>query len=152
MCATSLKCHPRCLPRPKSGGWRAWVAVGVAACPHSCSADTACGSRTGTRIPHPTPSQRFSANSIQFNKLLFSVSDPDPHVFGRTIRLVFRIRIHWFRIQHLKTLNFLTFSYFCGSFFCPPGSGSTDLIISGTNPDPKHWVRYPVFYCFVIII
>ncbi len=69
MCATSLVCRPRCLPRPISGGWRAWVAVRSAACPHSCSADTACGSRTGTRIPHLTPSPRFSEkwkfNSIQ---------------------------------------------------------------------------------------
>ncbi len=26
-------------------------------------------------------------------------------------------------------------------YFCPPGSGSTDLIESGSNPDldPKHW-------------
>ncbi len=23
--------------------------------------------------------------------------------------------------------------------YCPPGSGSTDLIKSGSNPDPKHW-------------
>jgi hypothetical protein len=84
MCATSLKCRPRCLPRPKSGGWRAWVAVRAAAFPHSCSVDTGCGSRTGIRIPHQTPSPRFSENSIKFNKLLFSVPDPDPnaHVFG----------------------------------------------------------------------
>jgi hypothetical protein len=36
--------------------------------------------------------------------------------------------------------------YFCGHF-CPPGSGSgygyTDLIESGSNPDPKHWIFVP---------
>ncbi len=31
------------------------------------------------------------------------------------------------------------FSIFVGHFF-PPGSGSTDLIESGSNPYPKHWI------------
>jgi hypothetical protein len=42
-------------------------------------------------------------------------------------------------IQHFKTWKFLIFFYFFVGHFCPPGSGSTDLIESGSNPDPKHW-------------
>jgi hypothetical protein len=52
-------------------------------------------------------------------------------------------------IQNFKTWNFLTFFYFF-SQFCPPGSGSgsTDLIDSGSNPDPdrKHRIRRQNFY------
>ncbi len=42
-------------------------------------------------------------------------------------------------IHHFQTWNFFTFFYF---HFCPPGFGSTDLIESGSNPDPnsKHWL------------
>ncbi len=45
-------------------------------------------------------------------------------------------------IQHFKTWNFWIFFYFVGHF-CTPGSGSTDPIESGSNPNPdlKHW-RY----------
>ncbi len=41
----------------------------------------------------------------------------------------------------LQNMKFLNFFFFVGNF-CPPGSGfgygSTDLIDSGSNPDPKH--------------
>ncbi len=41
-------------------------------------------------------------------------------------------------LQNMKV--FLTFFYFCGSFLPSGyGYGSTDLIESGSNPDPKHW-------------
>jgi hypothetical protein len=42
-------------------------------------------------------------------------------------------------IHHFKTWNFLPFSVFVGHF-SSPGSGSTDLIESGSNSDPdlKH--------------
>ncbi len=53
-----------------------------------------------------------------------------------------------FKREHaaLQTWNFLIFSTFVGHF-CPPGFGSgygsTDLIESGSNPDPdpKHWSK-----------
>ncbi len=38
-------------------------------------------------------------------------------------------------IQHFKTWTLKKFSTFVG-LFCPPGSGSTDPIESGSNPDP----------------
>ncbi len=42
-------------------------------------------------------------------------------------------------IQHFKIWNFLTFSIFV-DHFCPPGSRSSDLIESGSSPDPKHYL------------
>ncbi len=49
--------------------------------------------------------------------------------------------IQRFKSQNMKFLNFFCF---CGSF-CPPrfGSGSTDLIESGSSPDldTKHWMK-----------
>ncbi len=42
-------------------------------------------------------------------------------------------------IQHFKTWNFSTFFSIFVGHFCPPGSGSTDLIKSRSNPDPEHW-------------
>ncbi len=46
-------------------------------------------------------------------------------------------------IQHFKTFTF--FSTFVGHF-CPPGSGSgsTDPIECGSNPDPQPWLRRSV--------
>ncbi len=52
-------------------------------------------------------------------------------------------------IQHVKKLNFLIFSTSVG-YFCPPGtgSGSADLIKSGsnTNPDPQRWFGTDYFH------
>ncbi len=52
-------------------------------------------------------------------------------------------------IQLFKTWNFIIFFDFVGHF-CPPESGSgyesTDLILSGSKPDPKHWVLNVFFY------
>jgi hypothetical protein len=38
----------------------------------------------------------------------------------------------------LQNMNFKKNFYFCGSFSLSPGSGSTDPIESGPNPDPQH--------------
>jgi hypothetical protein len=58
----------------------------------------------------------------------------------RTTKLRRRLQPSKENIQQFKTGNFLIFSIIMGNF-CPPGSGygSTDLMESGSNPDPKHW-------------
>jgi hypothetical protein len=40
-----------------------------------------------------------------------------------------------------KNMKFLNFFYFLG-LFCPPGSGSTDPIESGFDPDPQPWTNF----------
>ncbi len=47
----------------------------------------------------------------------------------------------------LENMNFYKFfSTFLGHF-CPPGSGSTDPIESGSNPDPQPWFFPLLFWC-----
>ncbi len=54
----------------------------------------------------------------------------------------------------LQNMKFLTFSSIIVGHFCPPGSGSgsTDLIESGSSTDPKHWFFYPASRCAAHII
>jgi hypothetical protein len=45
------------------------------------------------------------------------------------------------RTPALQNMTFLYFFYIFVCHICPPGSGSTDLIEFGSDPDPKHCFR-----------
>jgi hypothetical protein len=46
----------------------------------------------------------------------------------------------------LQNMKFLNLFLFLWVIFAGSGFGSSDLIESGSNPDPKHWVRLLFFY------
>ncbi len=43
--------------------------------------------------------------------------------------------------QGLRGAPLLRGSHLLSGHFCPLGSGSTDLIKSGSNPDLEHWIQ-----------
>jgi hypothetical protein len=92
--------------------------------------------------------QKFTAEKI----FLFKNNNlPIPRPPLRTSKL--QMKFSALNKEHptLQNMKFLNFFYFCGSFFAlldpdseyGSGSGCTDLIESGSNPnpDPKPWTR-----------
>ncbi len=91
---------------------------------------------SGSSIPNRIRIKKIYSWKKLYN---FLINLPIPMPCLHEGRPSYRRTLQFNSIQQFRTWNFLFFYIFV-DYFCPPELGSTDLIESRGNPDPKHWI------------